>query len=321
MTMTTMHSVCLLLLTLLPSATLAFVPVLRSADYCSSSTTTANTRCFMAAPASEVWILPTEQDVTKAVHKIVQEAAKKAIEERGHFALAIPGGSVLQILSRLEPSKDIDDNDDSDTIDWVSKTTLAYVNHKCVPNDDLSSAIHAKACNMFLDRWGFPLTNVVTLGGSDNAEVEATEYQQKLEDLSSDQLPRDADGFPVFDLCLIGVGDDGHIGSLYPNRDEIHETKTWTVGVAMKTPPSISLTLPVMQRAKQSVVSAAGQSDKYPQGKAAAMRLAMEDPDITPAEFPACALRATTLWILDEPNASELRLPSWKRSTLEDVSV
>lgn len=32
--------------------------------------------------------------------------------------------------------------------DWVSKTTLAYVNHKCVANDDLSSAIHAKVSRL-----------------------------------------------------------------------------------------------------------------------------------------------------------------------------
>jgi len=261
-----------------------------------------------AAPAKTVWILPTEKDVTHAVHQIVLDAAKRAIAERGHFALAIPGGSVLKVLSSLEIT---------DGADWVSKTTLAYVNHKCVPNDDLSSAIHAKARNMFLDRWG--LTNIITLDGTDDASAEAAAYQTKLEAIPEEVLPRDADGFPIFDLALIGVGDDGHIGSLYPNRDEINEQTKWTIGVEMKKPPSISLTLPVMQRAKQSVVSAAGQSEKYPQGKASAMRLAIEDPEITPAKFPACALRETAVWILDEPNASEM--PSLKRSSLEEVAV
>ncbi|GAX18874.1 6-phosphogluconolactonase [Fistulifera solaris] len=253
--------------------------------------------------AKDVWILPTEQDVSNAVHSIVEDAANKAIAEKGSFALAIPGGSVLTVLSSLEPKGD-----------WVSKTTLAYVNHKCVPNDDLSSAIHAKARNMFLDRWG--LTNVVTLDGTADAQAEASAYQAKLEAIPASVLPRDADGFPVFDLCLIGVGDDGHIGSLYPGRDEINEASKWAIGVEMKSPPSISLTLPVMQRAKQSVVSAAGKSDKYPKGKASAMRLAVDDEQVTPAEFPACALRGTTVWIFDEPNGSEM--PSRQRATLDE---
>lgn len=278
----------------------AFVPLIPA-----KKSSTYQQRLFLA-PAADVWILPTEEDVTKAVHKIVEDAAVKAIEEKGSFALAIPGGSVLKVLSTLDPSSD-----------WVSKTVLAYVNHKCVPNDDIKNAIHAKARSMFLDRWG--LTNVITLGGSDDASVEASSYEEKLRAIPPETLPRDADDFPIFDLCLIGVGDDGHIGSLYPNRDEVNESKQWTVGVEMKNPPSISLTLPVMLRAKQAVVSAAGKSDKYPKGKAAAMRLAIEDSEITPNQFPACALRSTARWILDEPNGSEM--PSLKRAPMDDLML
>jgi 6-phosphogluconolactonase len=109
------------------------------------------------------------------------------------------------------------------------------------------------------------------------------------------------------------------VGSLYPNRDEIKEIEAWVIGVEMKNPPSISLTLPVMLRAKQAVVSAAGKSDKYPQGKAVAMRLAIEDTNITPAEFPACALREKAIWILDEPNASAM--PNLKRTSFDEVVV
>jgi hypothetical protein len=79
-----------------------------------------------------------------------------------------------------------------------------------------------------------------------------------------------------------------------------------------------SLTLPSMQRAKPSVVPAAGQqSETYRQDKAAAMRLAIEDSDITPTEFPAFSLRGIAVWILAEPNASEM--PTLKRSSLEDM--
>jgi 6-phosphogluconolactonase len=61
---------------------------------------------------------------------------------------------------------------------------------------------------MFLDRWG--LTNVITLDETDDASSEAASYQTKLEGIPESVLPRDSDGFPIFDLALIGVGDDGH---------------------------------------------------------------------------------------------------------------
>ena len=123
------------------------------------------------------------------------------------------------------------------------------------------------------------------------------------------KLPRDDDGFPIFDLALVGVGDDGHIGSLYPNRGEIDVVDgPWVVPAFQKEPPSISLTLPVMQRAKSTVISAAGKSEKYPNGKASAMRLAIADEDVTSKDFPASALREYALWILDEPNGSEMEL-------------
>ena len=248
-----------------------------------------------ASPAKKVHILPTEEDVTSAVHQIVESAAKHAIDTKGSFSLAIPGGSVLKVLSTLHPSTD-----------WPSKTTLAFVNHKCVPIDDVSSAIEAQAREKFVTRWG--LTNVISLDGTNDGNKEAMNYETKMKSIPESILPRDEDGFPIFDLALVGVGDDGHIGSLYPNRDEIDVIDgPWTVAAFMKDPPSISLTLPVMQRAKCTVISAAGQSVKYPNGKASAMRLAIADESVTPKEFPASSLRNNAIWILDEPNGSEMK--------------
>ena len=51
--------------------------------------------------------------------------------------------------------------------------------------------------------------------------------------LTEGQLPRDAAGLPVFDLMLIGVGDDGHVGSLYPGREEVR----WSRASGRRSPP------------------------------------------------------------------------------------
>ena len=78
--------------------------------------------------------------VGKAVWARVEAAAKRAIDERGRFALAVPGGSVLKMLEGTSP-------------EWAKDTLLAYVNHKAVAMDDLALATHAKATKGFLKDW------------------------------------------------------------------------------------------------------------------------------------------------------------------------
>jgi 6-phosphogluconolactonase len=116
---------------------------------------------------------------------------------------------------------------------------------------------------------------------------------------------------PIFDLALIGVGDDGHIGSLYPNREEVlvgsdGTSCPWVLPVEMKEPPSITLSLPVMQNARQIVVAACGVSDKYPQGKSAGMKRAVSATDETLQSFPAVGLRESATWVMDKAAASAL---------------
>lgn len=221
----------------------------------------------------------------------VEAAAEVAIAARGNFALAIPGGSILKMLKDTTP-------------EWAAKTTLAYVNHKAVPMDDAALATHAKASALFLDGWDG--IDAIVMSGSDDAGAEADSYEAQLKALPDDVLPRDASGLPVFDMMLIGVGDDGHVGSLYPARQEVEDASgRWVLPVEMKVPGSITLSLPVMAAAKEVVIAACGVSDKYPKGKSAAMARAIEGNE-TPSSFPAVGLRQCATWVMDEAAASEL---------------
>lgn len=102
--------------------------------------------------------------------------------------------------------------------------------------------------------------------------------------------------------------DDGHIGSLYPGREEVlvGSDGPWVLSVAMKKPPSITLSLPVMANAREVVIAACGVSDKYPQGKSDGMRRAIAADNETVQTFPAVGLREVATWVMDVPAASKL---------------
>ena len=74
---------------------------------------------------------------------------------------------------------------------------------------------------LFLNEWQQLGCNVITLSGTKDAAVEATRYEEAMKKVSKQQLPLTADGLPCFDLMLIGVGLDGHVGSLYPDMPEV----------------------------------------------------------------------------------------------------
>ena len=234
-------------------------------------------------PPSRVVVHADAAAVGDSVWECVEVAARAAIASRGHFALGIPGGSVLKMLQGA-PS-------------WASACTLAYVNHKAVPMGDEKLATHAKAKKLFLDSWDG--VNAIIMNGSGDAAAEAAAYDAQLKALPASVLPRDASGMPIFDMMLIGVGDDGHVGSLYPGREEVLDTSgKWVLPVEMKVPGSITLSLPVMANAKEVLIAACGVSEKSPQGKGAAAAKGIEG-DITPSAFPAVGLRSVATWHID----------------------
>jgi 6-phosphogluconolactonase len=153
--------------------------------------------------------------VGKALCSYIASSAQTAIAARNRFSLCIPGGSAVKLLRYLQPH----DHD----LDW-SKVSIYYVNHKCVPNDD-QLATHAKAKKLFLDS----LTGVRVYTFDDSlptAEDRARAYEAALKA----SLPI-KDGLPRFDLVVLGMGKDGHIGSLYPGRKELEERQALVVAV------------------------------------------------------------------------------------------
>jgi 6-phosphogluconolactonase len=133
----------------------------------------------------------------------------------------------------------------------------------------------------------------------DDPEAAAARYATELARASR---PEDHADAPTFDVCLLGVGPDGHIASLFPGMPALYDDRTVVaVRGAPKPPPTrISLTLPVIQGSREVWAVVAGE-DK---AKAVTMALSGAGPNQLPAA--AASGRERTLWLLDRGAAGTL---------------
>ncbi|MGQ0465429.1 MAG: 6-phosphogluconolactonase [Sporichthyaceae bacterium] len=134
----------------------------------------------------------------------------------------------------------------------------------------------------------------------DDPDAAAERYAKELKAASR---PEDHGPAPTFDVLMLGVGPDGHVASLFPERPALHETVRGAVAVrnSPKPPPTrISLTLPAIRSAREVWLVAAGAE------KAPVVRMALTGAG--PVQIPAAGAlgRARTLWLLDRAAASEL---------------
>ncbi|MGY2048279.1 6-phosphogluconolactonase [Methylobacterium sp. JK268] len=103
---------------------------------------------------------------------------------------------------------------------------------------------------------------------------------------------------PLFDLVLLGLGEDGHTASLFPGKPEVGVTDRWVVGVpeAGLAPfvPRVSLTLPALASAREVLFLVTGEGKRAPLA-----RLASGE------DLPAGRVRADgdLVWLLDEAAA------------------
>lgn len=105
----------------------------------------------------------------------------------------------------------------------------------------------------------------------------------------------------VFDICLLGVGPDGHIASIFPDHPSLEPTSARVIAVLdAPKPPSerLSLSLGTINRSREIWFLVSGAD------KAEAVRRAQNGE----AGLPAAMARGTeaTIWLIDEDAASQL---------------
>ena len=144
--------------------------------------------------------------------------------------------------------------------DW-SNVHLWLGDERCVPLDDADSN-YALVADTLLAHTVNPGPQVHPVSGADgDPATAAAAYERELRHA----LPGDP---PRLDVAFLGLGEDGHTASLFPNDPALRERERLCIPVQGTKPPfgRITLTLPMLRAARQIVVLALGSGKAWAVG-------------------------------------------------------
>lgn len=222
--------------------------------------------------------------VAEAAAQLYIALSHRALDRRGRFTVALPGGStpapLFQVLA-TSPWRE--------AIPW--DRTLFFWGDDRVAEPDNEHANYHMARLILLDKVPVREENVIRIRGELGAESAAEQLRCDLQEgFGTRRVPR-------FDLVLLGVGEDGHTASLFPGSNAL-DSERWAEPVFEPDadPPldRVTMTLPVLNNARTVLFLALGKA------KAPIISRMVNDPEADTL-YPAARVEAReTLWYVDE---------------------
>ena len=155
----------------------------------------------------------TQDEINQATLNRILAAAQQAIAERGSFSIVLAGGSTPKNVYALLKNAQAD---------W-SNWHVYHNDDRCFPVDD-SERNSLMARTTWLNHVSIPASQIhdipAELGNVEGAKA----YAKTLA------------GVPEFDLVLLGLGEDGHTASLFPNQPVDNSADAVPVSDAPKPP-------------------------------------------------------------------------------------
>jgi len=197
---------------------------------------------FTISDGRKVRVLADEAGIANAVCEEFVAAAKAAIAAKGSFSVAIPGGSVVAALAKV-PAGAVD----------ASKVHVFFCNERLG-----EGKCYKGAMKNLVEPLGIPSSQVYRVPDGSPEEA-ASKYEALLKSMPPHIVSADYNGMPSVDLVLLGTGEDGHVGSLHPNKAEIKSAGSGKailpINEGGKT--SVAVSLDFLCAAKRVVLTAA----------------------------------------------------------------
>jgi 6-phosphogluconolactonase len=239
----------------------------------------------------KVLVFESPEELASAAAERFVECANESHSRHDKFCVALAGGNTPRQVYELlatEPFKN--------RLDW-SKVHLFFGDERAVPPDHPDSN-YAMVNDTLISRVSIPASNAHRIPGEGDANENAIQYQDHLKSFFAGQ------SWPRFDLVLLGMGEDGHTASLFPNSEALNEKSRWVVATRNEQlgQDRITLTIPVFNHAKRVIFLVVGKKKAQRLQEVLHLQSGSE-------QLPAQAIRPTngTLeWLVDAEAAALL---------------
>jgi 6-phosphogluconolactonase len=176
-------------------------------------------------------------------------AAIAAVGER--VAICLSGGNTPRPVYAMLAGDDYRDRMPWARIHWF------FGDERCVPQDSERSNFRM-VDEVLFSRAPIPPQNIHAVPTAPPPAQAARLYAEDLQTFyGASELAPDR---VLFDLMLLGLGDDGHTASLFPGHPALEEMRKWVLPVVTASGPEarITLTLPVLESSRATLFLVAG---------------------------------------------------------------
>jgi 6-phosphogluconolactonase len=235
-----------------------------------------------------IWVYADLESLSHGAAGIFVQQARQAIQARGRFSVALSGGHTPQRTYELLAEQPF-----RDRVDW-EHVHVFWGDERCVPPDDTRSN-ERMTRQAWLDHVSIPAAQIHPIRCAHSPGQAARQYEALLREFFGDQPPS-------FDLIFLGLGEDGHTASLFPETPVLHEQERWISGVyvAEQDLYRVTLTAPIINHAAVVAFLVAGTA------KAGVLRAVLEGPS-DPHRLPAQLIQPTEgelHWLVDQEASS-----------------
>jgi 6-phosphogluconolactonase len=235
----------------------------------------------------------SEELFKKAAEKIIT-IGREAIRSDGLFTLTLSGGNTPKGVYTALASAEF-----KNELEW-GKVHFFWGDERPVVQTHPESN-YRMAKESLLNHVSIPQSNIHRIAGEEDSMLAAQQYEDEMREffkLSDGEVP-------ALDLILLGMGDDGHTASLFPDSEAIKINDRLVVENYVKklNTHRITFTFPLINNAKNVLFLVTGSS------KSKAVRQVLRHSDSEPV-LPSLLVQpksGSLLWFLDKEAAVELK--------------